>query len=145
MAVFQIVLPAMIAFESLLFPTNQSSLYVLTEYERAVVESAVMAEAGGESFLGQVAVAQAILDGALRNDFPVAHHIKKYQIVTTNRKPTDSVKKAVSAVFDCGVRLSEHPVDLWYATWSRSKWHESQQFVFEVGLHRFFWMNGGLR
>lgn len=142
MVALQIILPAMLFFEALLLPTK-SSPYALQPAERSVVERAVMAEAGGENFLGQVAVAQAILDGALRNNFNVVHSIQKYQVVTSKQKPTASVKQAVSVVFDEGIRISEHPVDLWYATWSKSKWHESQQFVFEIGAHRFFWMNRG--
>ena len=35
--------------------------YVLTAQERALVERCVMAEAGNESYRGQMAVAQAIL------------------------------------------------------------------------------------
>ncbi len=144
MAALQIILPALLFFEALIFPTKGSP-YELKPAERTIVERAVMAEAGAESFLGQVAVAQAILDGALRNDFNVVYSIQKYQVAVSRQKPTQSVKQAVSAVFDYGVRISRQPVDLWYATWSKSNWHESQQFVFEIGAHRFFWMNRGFR
>lgn len=120
---------------------QQMSPYKLTDAERNTVERAVMAEAGGESYEGQMMVAQAILDGALRKGLDVAASIKSYQIVV-GASPTDSVKQAVSAVFDYGERVTEQKADLWYATWSTSTWHEAQNFVIEIGNHRFFWMNG---
>lgn len=144
MTAIKIFVPILLVLESLM-ATVQVSPYQLTEKERSVVESAVMAEAGGECYTGQLAVAQAILDGALRNDFDVVYSIKRYQVVTTSITPSESVKRAVSEVFDDGYRVTAHPMDLWYATWIKSPWHESQKFVFEVGLHRFFWMSSGLR
>ena len=55
---------------------HQMSPYKLTDAERNTVERAVMAEAGGESLEGQMMVAQAILDGALRNGLDVTSSIK---------------------------------------------------------------------
>lgn len=45
-------------------PTEPAVCYPLTDAERDVVERVVMAEAGGESFEGQMLVAQCILNAA---------------------------------------------------------------------------------
>ena len=56
---------------------------------------------------GQMAVAQAILDGTIRSGVDVSTSIKKYRIVSrTNVPVSDSVKRAVSAVFDDGQRVT---------------------------------------
>lgn len=121
------------------------SPYVLTASERTLLERAVMAEAGGESYQGQMMVAQCILDGALRNGFDVATSIRRYQIVTTNRTVSDSVKNAVSAVFDSGERVTEQKADLWYAPYlCSSSWHENQVYVTTIGVHKFFWMRNSM-
>lgn len=117
--------------------------YILTAQERALVERCVMAEAGNESFKGQMAVAQAILDGTLRSGVDVATSIKRYRIVSKTKVPvSDSVKRAVSAVFDDGQRVTSEKMDLWYAPKRvYSSWHESQNYVTTIGNHKFFWMN----
>jgi spore germination cell wall hydrolase CwlJ-like protein len=117
--------------------------YVLTAQERALVERCVMAEAGNESYRGQMAVAQAILDGTIRSGVDVSTSIRKYRIVSrTNVPVSDSVKRAVSAVFDDGQRVTSEKMDLWYAPKRvYSSWHESQNYVATIGNHKFFWMN----
>ena len=45
-------------------PAEPAVRYPLTDAERDVVERVVMAEAGGESFEGQMLVAQCILNAA---------------------------------------------------------------------------------
>lgn len=117
--------------------------YVLNSQERTLVERCVMAEAGNESYRGQMAVAQAILDGTMRSGVDVATSIRTYRIVSrTNIPISNSVRKAVSAVFDDGQRVTSEKMDLWYAP-NRvySSWHESQSYVATIGNHKFFWMN----
>lgn len=125
--------------------TSAASPYELSDSERHIVEQTVMAEAMGESYEGQMAVAQAILDGALRNGFDVITSIRRYQIVTRyDIEASTSVKNAVAAVFDRGERVTENKMDLWYATWTYSSWHESQLYITTIGTHRFFWMNSNM-
>lgn len=121
---------------------DRKSPYSLTLKERELVERCVMTEAGNESYLGQMAVAQAILDGTLRTGLDVASSIRHYKIVSKNIPVSDSVKKAVSAVFDNGERVTSAKMDLWYAPKRvYSSWHESQSYVATIGNHKFFWMN----
>lgn len=127
------------------YTNSDTTPYELSRYERGLVESAVMAEAGGESYEGQMMVAQCILDGSLRNEMSVDAAMQRYQVVTTARTVTDSVKSAVSAVFDYGERVTEEKADLWYAPATcRSSWHEQQIYITTIGAHKFFWMRTGL-
>ncbi len=113
--------------------------YELTDAERAVVESAVMAEAGGESFEGQMMIAQCILDGAKRKGVDVITFIEQSQIVTSEKEPYESCRKAVAQVFDMGKRVTEEVADIWYApAITYSEWHESQIYVTTIGAHKFF-------
>ena len=127
---------------SSLAPTGVSP-YELTDEERIAVECAVMCEAGGEEVRGQMMVAQCILDGAQRNGISVIESIAKYQVASTSySRVTEQVKESVSRVFDDGERVTEEKADLWYnPALVQSSWHEQQQYVITIGLHRFFWMN----
>ena len=120
----------------------RDSGYTLTDEERIAVECAVMCEAGGEGEMGQMMVAQSILDGVLRNDFDVFESIEYYSIMTTSHSNvTDQVINSVSRVFDLGERVVEEKADLWYNPHiTPSQWHEEQEYVITVGSHRFFWM-----
>lgn len=119
---------------------NKMSPYQLSDSERKIVEGAVYAEAGGESYLGQLALAQAILDGMLRKNLDAASSIKAHQIVVASSS-SDSCRQAVYDVFDRGVRVTDEPMDHWYSKSTYSAWHEAQHFVIEIGNHRFFYMN----
>lgn len=120
--------------------------YRLSDEERIAVESAVMCEAGGECVEGQMMVAQCILDGTLRNHFDVFECIDRYQIASTDySEVTQEVKDSVSRIFDNGERVTEEKADLWYnPAIVQSAWHEEQQYVITIGLHRFFWMNNDM-
>ena len=122
---------------------ENGSGYILTEDERKAVECAVMCEAGGEGTMGQMMVAQSILDGSLRNGYNVYQTIYQYEVASTSySKVTDEVRESVSRVFDDGERVTEEKTDLWYnPALVESEWHEQQQYVITVGSHRFFWMN----
>lgn len=113
--------------------------YQLTTRERQLIEKVVMAEAGGESYDGQRAVAQCILNAAERDGIRPDKAIKKYKYTSRRKTPTESVKKAVSAVFDNGeMPINDTPLWFYAPAVCRSKWHESMRFVGEIGGHRFF-------
>lgn len=113
--------------------------YNLTDSERDLVERVVMAESGGESYEGQILVAQCILNACEIDGIRPAKVIKKYVYAKGRPKPTDSVVKAVMAVFDKGETVTDEAIVYFYAPKVvKSKFHESQEFVCEVGNHRFF-------
>lgn len=120
-------------------PTKTPARYPLSVSERDTVERVVMAEAGGESFAGQMLVAQCILNAAEKEGVQPSEAVEIYSYTSNRPDPTQSVKDAVAAVFDRGEVAIDAPVMYFYnPALVTSTWHESQIFVAEVGGHRFF-------
>lgn len=113
--------------------------YALTAAERDTVERVVMAEAGAEPFEGQIAVAQCILNACELEDMRPDEIVIEYQYTDNRPDPTDEVKAAVSAVFDCGETVTDAEILYFYApALCESEWHETQKYVMTIGGHRFF-------
>lgn len=120
-------------------PTEAPVRFYLSASERDTVERVVMAESGGESFEGQMLVAQCILNAAEKEGVQPSEAVVIYSYTSNRPDPTQSVKDAVAAVFDRGEVAIDAPVMYFYNTaLVTSDWHESQIFVAEVGGHRFF-------
>lgn len=120
-------------------PTEAPVRFYLSASERDTVERVVMAEAGGESFAGQMLVAQCILNAAEKEGVQPSEAVEIYSYTSNRPDPTQSVKDAVAAVFDRGEVAIDAPVMYFYnPALVTSDWHESQIFVAEVGGHRFF-------
>ena len=113
--------------------------YVLTDAERDTIERVVMAESGGESYEGQMAVAQCILNACLKDDLRPVEAVEAYGYTSNRVEPTESVKAAVEAVFDAGEVAVDANILYFYApAYCTSTWHESQVYVTTIGGHRFF-------
>lgn len=120
-------------------PTEALVRFYLSASERDTVERVVMAESGGESFEGQMLVAQCILNAAEKEGVQPSEAVVIYSYTSNRPDPTQSVKDAVAAVFDRGEVAIDAPVMYFYnPALVTSDWHESQIFVAEVGGHRFF-------
>lgn len=120
-------------------PTEAPARFYLSASERDTVERVVMAEAGGESFEGQMLVAQCILNAAEKEGVQPSEAVVIYSYTSSRPDPTQSAKDAVAAVFDRGEVAIDAPVMYFYnPALVTSNWHESQIFVAEVGGHRFF-------
>lgn len=120
-------------------PTEPAARYPLTDAERDVVERVVMAEAGGESFEGQMLVAQCILNAAKKCGVEPSEAVVLYSYTKSRPDPTQRVKDAVAAVFDRGETVVDEPILYFYnPALVTSDFHESQIFVIEEGGHRFF-------
>ena len=102
--------------------------YELSEEERAIVESVVMAEAGAEPYIGKMA----------EHERP-AEIVKSFGYTEKRPEPNEDVKRAVSAVFDSGEVATDAEILYFYApALVSSEWHESQTYVCTIGGHRFF-------
>lgn len=113
--------------------------FELSATERDVVERVVMAEAGGESFEGQMLVAQCILNAAEKRGVDPSEAVVLYSYTKSRPDPTQRVKDAVAAVFDRGETVVDEPILYFYnPALVTSDFHESQIFVIEEGGHRFF-------
>ena len=115
--------------------------YYLTEKERDIVERVVMAESGDQPLDGQIAVAQCILNTAEATaKRPDAVVLSPGQYAKPASSVSDSVKQAVSAVFDHGVTVTDEPIRFFYAPrYSSGSWHEkSLEYVCTIQDHKFF-------
>ena len=113
--------------------------YELTAEERNMVERVVMGESGGEEYIGQQAVAQCILNACEITGNRPAAIIEGLRYTSHRPEPTQSVKDAVSAVFDDGEKVIKETAIYFYAPeLVYSEWHETQQYVCTIGCHKFF-------
>ena len=115
---------------------------VMKVEDRKNLEGLVMAEFG-ENYEGMVLVAQAIRDTMLKTGIRNTITVKqKYGYTPPIRKNvSNDCKRAVAYVFDEGNSAVQHPIHVFYATkYVKSKWHETQKFVFEWRHVRFFAM-----
>lgn len=120
-------------------PIEEKPVFYLSDYERQVVECLVMGESGAEPYDGQVLVAQCILNACLKDGLQPSQVRKQYGYYGWHNNPSESVKDAVSAVFDDGYKITEELILYFYAPkYSSGRWHETQCFVIELGGHRFF-------
>lgn len=124
--------------ETLPEPTGEE--YPLTAAERDLIARVVMAEAGAEELLGQIAVAQCIRNACEIKDLRPAAAIAQGGYTSRRKDPSQQVLDAVAAVFDEGVEAVDAPILYFYApSVCYSAWHESQTFAAEIGGHRFFY------
>jgi hypothetical protein len=115
------------------------SYFYLSDYERRVAECIVMGEYGYGTYQDQVLVAQCILNACLKDNITPSQVRTKYGYAGWKSNPNDSVKKAVSDVFDKGYKITNERILFFYApAYCYSSWHESQRFVCEVNGHRYF-------
>lgn len=119
--------------------TEAEPAFYLTDDERRVVECLVMGESGAEPYDGQILVAQCILNACLKDGLQPSQVKKQYGYYGWHNSPSESVKDAVSAVFDNGYKITDELILYFYAPkYSSGSWHETQKFVIQVGGHKFF-------
>ena len=119
--------------------STASVRYALTAAERDEIERVVMAEAGAEPYIGQMAVAQCILNACEQEDKRPLEIVRSFGYPAARPEPSDEVKSAVSDVFDDGDVATDAEILYFYAPeLCQSIWHESQTYVCTIGGHRFF-------
>lgn len=119
--------------------STASVRYALTAAERDEIERVVMAEAGAEPYIGQMAVAQCILNACEQEDKRPLEIVRSFGYTAARPEPSDEVKKAVAKVFDDGETATDREILYFYApALCQSLWHESQTYVCTIGGHRFF-------
>ncbi|MCD8025777.1 MAG: hypothetical protein LUF33_02300 [Clostridiales bacterium] len=114
------------------------SAVTLSDYDRDKLERLVMGEAGSLGYTGCALVAQAIRDAMNRsNTTSIDKIISDYQYYgSTSVEPTQTVKNAVSYIFDENGSAVQHRILCFYT--GTSEWHETQTFIVGCGSVRFF-------
>lgn len=110
----------------------------LSAEERIAIERTVEGEAHGESYEGKVWVATCIYNSMRYWDASAQSVLTTGGYQGYNEDVQPDTKAAVFRVFDLDRPI--HPsVRYFYApAWCTSDWHESLNFVAEIGGHRFF-------
>lgn len=116
--------------------------YAITEDERETLEHIVEGEAGGESYEGKLWVATC-LRNAMEKDGLTAEQVRvSYQYSGWKENVSEETERAVAEVFERGNKTHDSVLWFYAPKWCESEWHESQQFVAEIGGHRFFCQKG---
>ena len=112
--------------------------YDITQEDKITLERIVEGEAGGESFEGKCWVATC-LRNAMEKDGLTADQVRvSYQYSGWKENVSEETERAVAEVFERGNKTNDSVLWFYAPKWCNSKWHESQQFVAEIGSHRFF-------
>ena len=110
----------------------------ITQEDKIALERIVEGEAGGESFEGKCWVATC-LRNAMEKDGLTAEQVRvSYQYSGWKENVSEETERAVAEVFERGNKTHDSVLWFYAPKWCNSKWHESQQFVAEIGSHRFF-------
>lgn len=121
------------------YPIEQTVFYALSDYERETVEYIVEGEAGNQSLLGRVLVAQCIYNACVQDNLSPSEVRKVYKYEGWSDTIDEETKEAVSIVFDNGV-MGVNDNILWFYNpkYSYGKFHNTQRFVIQEGGHRFY-------
>lgn len=122
-------------------PNYTSYAIHLSDADRDLAERIIMGEAGSMGYNGMAVVAQSLRDAFVMGGYSdIASVIKNYGYYgSTSIKPSQSCKDVVNYIFDQGGSAVQHRVLVFYSTqYCSSSWHESQNFVCQIGSVRFF-------
>ncbi len=122
-------------------PNYKSYAIKLSDRDRDLAERIIMGEAGSMGYNGMAVVAQSLRDAYVRGGYSdVASVIRDYGYYgSTSIRPSQTCKDVVKYIFDQGGAAVQHRVIAFYSTqYCSSSWHESQNFVCQIGKVRFF-------
>ncbi len=122
-------------------PNYTSYAIHLSDSDRDLAERIVMGEAGSMGYTGMAIVAQCLRDAfVMGGHSDIATVISKYGYYgSTSITPSQTCKDVVNYIFDQGGAAVQHRTLVFYSTaYCSSAWHESQDFVCEYGVVRFF-------
>lgn len=112
---------------------------ILTAAEREMIERVVAAEARGESFEGQAAVAEVIYNRCMNRGQSVEQVIwaDKQFAYPYGGEISQDTKEAVAAVFDYEL-LSLDGAEYFHADYVTPSWAEDMEEVCRIGNHIFY-------
>lgn len=115
------------------------SKIILTDAEREMIERVVAAEARGESFEGQAAVAEVIYNRCINRCLSVEEVIwaDKQFAHPYGGEISQDTKEAVAAVFDYEL-LNLDGAEYFHADYATPYWAEDMEKVCRIGGHIFY-------
>lgn len=121
-------------------PLYYDGSYFLSDSERDLIERTVMHEAGWcPDYRLLILTAQCIRNGCERFDQTPLETFDNFGYAAMSYANPRS-KKAVSDVFDKGIKCVENDIFCYYnSTMVDSPWHEEQQLAIDIDGNRFFY------
>lgn len=118
---------------------DEAGKMILTAAEREMIERVVAAEARGESFEGQAAVAEVIYNRCINRGQSVEQVIwaDKQFAYPYGGEISQDTKEAVAAVFDYEI-LSLGGAEYFHADYVTPSWADDMQEVCRIGGHIFY-------
>lgn len=112
----------------------------LSSADRELAARVIMGEFGSYGYEACCLIAQSMRDGMIRsNCSSVQELINTYQYYGYNSTPNQDSYNAVDFIFYSGGLAVPHRILYMYSTsLTYSSWHESQKFVVQYGVVRFF-------
>ena len=129
------------AYNRILTPVQEKierDRYDITQEDKIALERIVEGEADGESFDGKCWVATCLRNAMEKDDLTADQVRVSYQYSGWKENVSEETERAVAEVFERGNKTNDSVLWFYAPKWCNSKWHESQQFVAEIGSHRFF-------
>lgn len=122
-------------------PNYTSYSIKLSDRDRDLAERIVMGEAGSMGYNGMALVAQCLRDAYVMGGYSdiasVIRDMKYYAPTSIN--PSQTCKDVINYIFDQGGAAVQHRTLVFYASQHCSSyWHETQNFVCQIGSVRFF-------
>ena len=122
-------------------PNYTSYSIKLSDKDRDLAERILMGEAGSMGYNGMAVVAQCLRDAYVMGGYSdIASVIDDmgYQ-APTSKKPSQTCKDVINYIFDQGSAAVQHRALVFYSSQHCSSyWHETQNFVVQIGSVRFF-------
>lgn len=113
----------------------------VTGSDRDILERLVQGEAGNQGFIGAALVAQCIRDMYVTGGFTSVDSVRRNCGYSGSLKvePSQTVKDAVSYIFDQGGYAVKHRILYFYAPkYSAGSFHNTQNNIINYKDHRFF-------
>ena len=125
--------------ESVVYEETVIPRYELSQEEFHTVCRMVEGEASDQDYIGKALVAQCILLACERDGIEPSEVRIAYKYAGWKEDVTEDTKEAVYDVFFFGKLQTDKLILYFYdPRYCVGEWHETQNFAFEYGCHRFF-------
>lgn len=111
----------------------------LSDKEYDLICRTVMREMGHQGYIGIAMVAQAFRDAMNAEGYDAFEVVKKFGYEgPRTMEPNQDTIDAVNFIFKENGSAVQHRLMFYYATWGNGAWHETQNFICQYGITRFF-------
>lgn len=112
----------------------------LSKSDRELAARVIMGEYGNGGYVACCLIAQSMRDGMIKSNYSsISEIVTQYQYSGYNDFPNKDCYDAIDYIFESGGLAVPHRILYMYSTsLTYSSWHESQKFIVQHGVVRFF-------